>query len=115
MKLHWFINNNNLFESEGDVPLVGQIIYLNDHVNVPPITKRKYIVDRVDRSISLSIKDMRELKLQSTDAMDRYYEAIQIIEKESEGGKVTGVSLPFFKISRDEAQINLIPWSIPKI
>ena len=114
MKLHWFLNNTDLFESEGDVPLVGQIVYLHDLVNVPPITKRKYIVDRVDRSISLSVRDMRDLKLKSTDPIERYYEAIQIIEKESEGGKVTGVSLPLFKISRDEAEINLIPWSVPK-
>lgn len=115
MKLHWFLNNKALFESEGDIPLIGQNIYLHDYIATPPVGKRKYTVDRVDRSITLSIKDMRDIeseKFKSIKELDRYFEAIQIIEKESEGGKVTGVNLPFFKVSIDEVQINLVPCSI---
>ena len=85
MKLHWFLNNKSLFESDGDVPLIGQIIYLHDNSVTPPVNKRKYVVDRIDRSITLSVRDMSKLKLESIDLMARYYEAIQIIEKESEG------------------------------
>lgn len=113
MKLSWFLNNKELFESEGDVPLVGQTVYLHDYtVNPPSIGKKKYKINRVDRSITLSVKNINDLELASVNASDRYHEAIQIIEKESEGGKVTGVNLPFFKIARDEVQINLEPWSI---
>src|ERR1700748_2174962 len=112
MKLHWFLNEKELFHSEGDIPLVGQTIYLHDYTSVPPKGKKKYKVVRVDRDISLSVKDMRELKITAKEPYERYYETISIIEKESEGGKVTGVDLPFFKLSIDTAQINLVVDSV---
>ncbi len=112
MKLSWFLNNTGLFESEGDVPLVGQTVYLHDYTAQNTTGKKKYKINRVDRSVSLFVRDINDLKLESKEPMDRYNEAIEVIERESEGGKVTGVALPLFKISRDEAQINLEPWSI---
>jgi len=109
MKLHYFANEKHLFDSEGDVPLVGQTVYFYDHT-IPGVNKKKYKVVRADRSVSISIRDMRSIDLKSKLANDRYFEAIEMIEKESEGGRVVGVAFPgpSFKVSRDIAEIHLV-------
>lgn len=112
MKLHWFLNEKSLFESEGEIPLVNQTVYFHDFSSVPISRKKRYKVVRVDRTVTLSVKDMRTLTLVAKDGNERYYEAIAVIEKESEGGKVTGVALPFFKVALDIAQIYLVTDSV---
>lgn len=107
MKLQWFVNEKHLFDSEGDVPFVGQLIHINDNTQPNRFHKEKYKVLWVERSIFVSTKDISAVKTKSKDVEDRYYECIDIINKETEGGVVFQISSHFMKYSKDVAQINL--------
>jgi hypothetical protein len=115
MKLHWFVNGKALFTTEGDAPLVGQTVYAHDFSTTPPAPKRKYEVHSVDRSIMLRTIDASNINADPKDTVEKQLDTIineVTVKFECYVDEIRGREM---KISNDEAQIHLVPWSIKTV
>jgi len=96
-----------LFDTEGELPRIGETVYVNDWRNGINVRKT-YIVSESWRCISLDKIAIQDLDLKTTTAEDRLHEGE--LEVKNRGCFPFGMKFgesPGFEVSRQEGQVIL--------